>query len=300
MDILVTGAGGQLGSEVARLGEAQGLNIVALTRHDLDISKPEAVEAAVEYFRPKVVVNAAAYTAVDKAETDEAAVYSVNRDGPSYLAKVAGKIGAALIHISTDYVFDGTKAGGYTEDDPVTPIGVYGQSKEAGERAVREIIERHIVLRTAWVFDEQGDNFVKTMLQVGAERDELRVVDDQIGCPTYAADLADAVLTLAGRIARGNFSESGYGTFHCTGRGQTSWCGFARRIFKIAEPRMQKIPNVVAIPSSEYPTVARRPANSVLDCGKMELVHGIRLRTWQSALTDMLSRLNKSGRCKLV
>ena len=223
-DLLVTGANGQLGFEIARLAAGHGLTCSAMTRDDLDITDPEAVKNAVARVRPKVIVNAAAYTAVDKAETDKDLAFRVNRDGPGFLAEAAEASGAALVHISTDYVFDGTKQGAYSEMDPVAPLGVYGESKEAGERAVREAVDRHIILRTAWVFDSHGANFVKTMLRVGAARDELRVVDDQTGCPTYAADLADTILTLSKSYCAGTMPENGYGTFHCAGTGAVTWC----------------------------------------------------------------------------
>lgn len=291
MQLLVTGANGQLGFEVARLGKLRGLDLKALTRAELDIGNRNRVKAVIEQFRPKIIVNAAAYTSVDKAENEAELAFCVNRDGPGYLAEVARDIGAVLFHVSTDYVFDGTKVGPYVESDPVSPLGVYGASKEAGENAVREATNRHVILRTAWVFDAHGANFVKTMLRLAKEREELRVVDDQVGCPTHAADLADAALTLAVRILADSFPANGFGTFHCAGSGQTTWCGLARKTFELSVSRLGKTPTVIPIPSSEYQTPALRPANSVLDCSLLNQVHGLKLRPWSQALEEMLSSL---------
>lgn len=286
-DILVTGANGQLGWEISR--RAGGRSIIALHRNDLDITNRDAVGKAVAEWSPKVVINAAAYTAVDKAESDPDTAFAVNRDGPAHLAEACAARGIALIHISTDYVFDGSQERGYRESDPVAPLGIYGKSKLAGEEAVRSALQQHIILRTAWVYGIHGQNFVKTMLRLGAERDQLRVVDDQHGCPTFAGDLADAVLIIAERILRGTVQQSGYGTFHCTGSGATTWCGFARKIFEIAAPHLPHNPAVEAIMTAQYPTPAVRPANSVLDCSLLDAVYGIRLRHWEEALVDMLN-----------
>jgi dTDP-4-dehydrorhamnose reductase len=235
-----------------------------------------------------VVVNAASYTAVDKAESDAARAYAANAEGPRNLARACADAGIPLIHISTDYVFDGAKAGPYTEDDPTGPLSVYGASKLAGEQAIAESGVRHIILRTAWMYGLHGQNFVKTMLRIGREREVLRVVDDQHGCPTYAGDLADAVITLAKRLIEAPVSAHHLGVFHCTGSGEATWCEFARRIFALAGPRLPRIPRVDAIGSAEFPTPVRRPANSVLDCGRLARAHGITLRAWPDALAEML------------
>ncbi|MGQ3031182.1 MAG: dTDP-4-dehydrorhamnose reductase, partial [Ferrovibrionaceae bacterium] len=246
---------------------------------------PETATAVVAAMKPGVVVNAAAYTAVDKAESDADQAFLVNRDGPAALARAAAAVGAPLIHVSTDYVFDGTKDGAYTEDDPVAPVSVYGRSKEAGERAVREAAERHVILRTAWVYSPFGNNFVKTMLRLGAEREELRVVADQRGCPTAAADIAAAIVRLAG-------ADHGWGTYHYSGAGPTTWHGFAEAIFAGAAARGAKVPaRVTAIGTADYPTPAVRPANSVLDCSRIDRVHGIVARNWREALEDCLDAL---------
>ena len=199
-DVLLTGANGQLGWEVARRAAAAGLSCHAVDRGALDITDADAVTRTIADLRPAVVINAAAYTAVDRAESDEASAFAVNRDGPTYLAEACAAGGITLVHISTDYVFDGTKKSAYTEEDPMVPLGVYGASKLAGEEAVRRLCPRHIILRTAWVYGIHGQNFVQTMLRIARERDTVRVVDDQRGCPTFAGDLADAILELAVRL----------------------------------------------------------------------------------------------------
>ena len=287
VDILLTGVGGQLGWEVARRVQAP-LTIQALGRAHLDITNRGQVLKAVAAASPKVVVNAAAYTAVDKAEADRNTAFAVNRDGAAHLAEACARHNLPLIHVSTDYVFDGRKPAPYMEDDPPAPLGVYGASKQAGEVAVREGCARHVILRTAWVHGVHGSNFVKTVLRLGRQRSLLRIVDDQYGSPTFAGDLAGAVISVAGRIIDSTLPPNGTGTFHCAGSGTTTWCGFARRIFSVAGPRLETAPKIHAITTAEYPTPARRPANSVLDCGKLARIYGIVLRPWEEALAEML------------
>lgn len=289
--ILLTGADGQLGWEVARRAAAAGIACHGAGRATLDITNRDAIRRLVRNARPSVIVNAAAYTAVDKAEADAEAAYAVNRDGPAHLAEACADAGIPLIHVSTDYVFDGSKPTPYREDDPVAPLGVYGASKLAGEEAIRRRCPQHIILRTAWVYGIHGHNFVKTMLRLGHEHDQLRVVDDQRGCPTFAGDLADTILALASRLdggAAGPMPVDGFGTFHAAGQGTTSWCGFARRIVALAGPRLTRRPLVQAIATADFPTPARRPANSMLDCDRLARVHGLRLRPWDAALPEML------------
>ncbi|MFC5355640.1 dTDP-4-dehydrorhamnose reductase [Azospirillum himalayense] len=295
--LLLTGADGQLGWEVARRAAPAGIACRSTGRATLDITDRDAVRRLVREAAPSVVVNAAAYTAVDKAEADADAAYAVNRDGPAHLAEACADAGVPLIHVSTDYVFDGSKPTPYREDDPVAPLGVYGASKLAGEEAVRRLCPRHVILRTAWVYGVHGHNFVKTMLRLGRERDRLRVVDDQRGCPTFAGDLADTLLALAERldVTAGAMPAEGFGTFHATGQGATSWCGFARRIFELAAPHLAKVPHVEAITTADFPTPARRPANSVLDCGRLARVHGLTLRPWEMALPGMLDSVLSSS-----
>lgn len=287
--ILVTGAGGQVGTELLARAAQHGHDVTGLVRADLDISDAAAVQAAVARIKPSLIVNAAAYTAVDKAEEDRDAAYAINRDGPANLAAVAKAAGIPLIHISTDYVFDGSKDGAYLESDPVAPLGVYGASKEAGEQAVRSALDEHVIMRTSWVYAAHGANFVKTMLRVGKDRDQLRVVADQFGAPTSAADIADAILTIATRIADGN--RSSWGTYHYTAEGQTSWHGFAEAVFARAEPVWGRRPEIEAIPSSDYPTPAKRPTNSVLDAGKILAAFTVPRRPWQDGLDEVLEVL---------
>lgn len=294
-DLILTGANGQLGQEVTALAGKHGLSLKAFDRAALDISDPLAIRDVFIAHKPAVVLNAAAYTAVDRAETDEQAAFKANSTGPAMLAEVCADHDVGLIHVSTDYVFDGSKTGAYVETDPVAPLGVYGRSKEAGEVAVRQCLERHVILRTAWVYGVTGGNFVNTMLRLGGERDELSVVADQIGCPTFAADLADAALLIARQMVDGTVPDGGHGTFHCTGAGDVSWHGFAEAIFDGAKRQGHKGCVVHAILSSDYPTPAERPANSALDCTKLETTYGLKLRPWQDALADRLERSARKG-----
>ena len=287
--LLVIGANGQVGWDVNRQACAAGLSCLALSRAQLDITNRDLVFRTVEQVRPTCVVNAAAYTAVDKAEDDAETAYAVNRDGAKSLAAACAAVGASLIHISTDYVFDGEKSAPYKEDDAVAPLGVYGASKLAGEEAVRGHCSEHIILRTSWVYGRHGHNFVRTMLRLGRERDSLRVVDDQFGSPTFAGDLSAAILKLVSDLRCGAWPDGGFGTFHCAGHGITTWCEFARAIFR----RAPSPPVIEAIGTVEYPTPAKRPRNSALDCTKLAHVHGIVLRPWETALEAILDDLTK-------
>lgn len=288
VDVLLTGARGQVGWEVARRAAAAGFTVKACGHSDLDIAQRDAVARAVDDAAPKAVINAGAYTAVDKAESERDAAFAVNRDGPANLTDACARAQIPLIHISTDYVFDGAKTSAYVENDPVAPLGVYGASKLAGEDAVRSSGARHVILRTAWVYGIEGHNFVKTMLRLGRERDTLRVVADQHGCPTFAGDLADAILAVV-RNVTANPKPDMWGTFHCVNAEATTWNAFARKIFDLAAPKLGKKPVVEAITTADYPTPAKRPANSVLDCGKIKRIHGIALRPWPAALEDVLN-----------
>ncbi|MGY8962463.1 MAG: dTDP-4-dehydrorhamnose reductase [Rhodospirillales bacterium] len=287
-DVLITGADGQLGWELRRRAKARTITTRALNRSDLGITDKDAVLNAVTTTKPRVLINAAAYTAVDKAESEPAAAFAINRDGPKHLAHACAEAGIPLIHISTDYVFDGTKDSPYGEGDHAAPLGTYGASKLAGEDAVRDGLQQHIILRTAWVYGVHGNNFVKTMLRLAETQSKLRVVNDQHGCPTFAGDLADAILDIVQHIIFRTVPKDGYGTFHCTGSGRTTWNGFAEKIFEFATTDVDKRPAIEGIATTEYPTPARRPANSILDCGKLTHTYGITLRPWQDALADML------------
>jgi dTDP-4-dehydrorhamnose reductase len=261
---------------------------------ELDISDPAAVIGMFHAVTPSVVVNAAAYTAVDQAESDADLAYMVNRDGPRNLAEACDENGIPLIHISTDYVYSGAKKGAYVEDDPVAPAGVYAQSKAEGDRAVTSCLEKHIILRTAWLYSIYGHNFVKTMIKLGHERETLRIVDDQYGCPTDAADLAAAILQIIVQFQ--DKREIPWGIYHYCGKGRTNWYGFAKKIFEISRNYDSfMVKSILAVPTSEYPTPAKRPASSVLDCSKIENAMGIVVRPWEESLSHMLKRLYTSS-----
>jgi dTDP-4-dehydrorhamnose reductase len=277
--ILVTGGAGQLATALA---SAPGVHRVG--RPDFDFDRPETIESAFRAAAPRLVVNAAAYTAVDAADTDADAAYRANRDGPATLARLCAEADVPLIHVSTDYVFDGTKPDPYVETDPVAPQGVYGASKLAGEEAVLQACPKAIVLRTAWVYAATGKNFVRTMLAVGKTRDRLTVVADQHGCPTTATDLADAILAIIARLHRTGWDPAYNGIFHAAGTGATTWHGLAVATFEEAARHGAKVPEVVPIATADWPTPAKRPANSRLDCTRLDVVFGVRLPHWRESL----------------
>ncbi len=293
VDILLTGADGQVGWEIARQ-TPQEVTVQALTREHLDITDQKSVLESIESAAPKVVINAAAYTAVDQAESDEKCAFEVNRDGPAHLAHACREHDIPLIHLSTDYVFDGSKSGPYVETDRPSPLGIYGKSKLAGEAAVQDEGCAHVILRTAWVYGVHGNNFVKTMLRLAKERQSLQVVNDQFGSPTFAKDLARAVIAIAERMITGTRPPDGLGTFHCVGGGTTTWHQFAAKIFDIIDSTGAHSPNIQAIPTSQYPTPAPRPLNSILDSSKLKQIYGISLRPWEQALEDMLNEVVKA------
>lgn len=284
--ILVTGMGGQVGHFLTQKLTGK-VELLATDSKMLDITQPQAVSETVESFSPDVIINAAAYTAVDKAESESARAYAVNADGAKYLAQAAQSVGAALLHISTDYVFDGTKSTPYNEADETNPQSVYGNSKLDGEQAVIASCEKAIVLRTAWVFGEHGNNFVKTMLRLGAERDELGIVSDQYGAPTYAGDIADTLIAIAERIVSGQAVD--YGVYHYSGSPYVSWYEFAEAIFTQAQKQslLKHIPTVKPIQTSDYPTAAKRPSNACLDCNKIQHTFSVSLSDWKNALTNL-------------
>lgn len=289
MKLLITGSNGQLGWELCRQGKASEFLIIPLDIPEFDITDQDQVNDAVSKADPDMVVNAAAYTAVDKAESEKDLAFSVNSDGPSYLAVACHKKGIPLIHISTDYVFDGCKDDPYCEMDQVSPIGIYGTSKAEGEERIRRTLKEHIIIRTAWLYGVHGNNFVKTMLKLGKEREEIRVVADQYGCPTFAADLAGAVLDIAARINKGQ--RRSWGTYHYSGGGSTTWFDFASKIFEIAKLYEEfKIKKVIPIKTSEYPTAATRPMNSAMDCSLMCSEFNITTPPWEQSLDNMLGR----------
>lgn len=285
MRLLATGGTGQ----VARALAARGARVVG--RPEFDFDRPETIAAVFRAQAPELVVNAAAYTAVDAAEGDEGAALRANRDGPAELARLCAVAGTPLIHISTDYVFDGTKGAPYVETDEVAPLGVYGRSKLAGEQAVQAVCPRAIILRTSWVYAATGKNFVRTMLNAAARTGHLRVVADQQGCPTAAADLADVILAIAARIGRDGWRDEFAGVFHAAGTGATTWHGFAEAIFAAAARHGTTPPVVEAITTADWPTPVRRPADSRLDCGKLEAVFDLRLPPWQESLARVIGEM---------
>lgn len=294
MKVLLLGGNGQVGHELRRSLAPLGDVVVATRAGGLpdgapceaaDFDRPAILAELVGRVAPAVVVNAAAYTAVDKAEDDEAAAFRANAEAPGVLARACAARGIPFVHYSTDYVFDGRGARPYREDDPTAPLGVYGASKLAGEEAVRAAAGRHLILRTAWVYGRHGHNFMRTMLRVGAERDELRVVADQVGTPTPAGLIADTTAELL------RMQDTPSGTFHLTPRGETSWHGFAEAIFDeaVAHGLMARAPRVVAIATQDYPTRARRPSFSRLDVGKLERQLGRALPDWREGLRQVLA-----------
>jgi len=285
--ILVTGVLGQVGSELMRRSWPGVMDIQGSTMDQLDITDEGAVAVAVRDF--DLVVNAAAYTAVDQAESDRELAYEVNAQGPGNLAAACAANAIPLIHISTEYVFNGAKEGPWEEDDAVDPLSVYGASKEAGERAVRNAHDRHVIVRTSWLYAAHGHNFVRTMLRLGQERKSLRVVDDQVGTPTAAGDVAATILVIARRLLAGD--DGHFGTYHYTAKGQTSWCGFADAIFEGVEARWGWRPSVEPIRTVDYPTPAARPANSILACDKITRVFGPPRRSWRAALEEVMTEL---------
>lgn len=291
MKILLVGSQGQVGQELQRTLPHQG-QVVSLSRTELDLSQPGRIADVVSQIRPDVVVNAAAYTAVDRAETEASLAYCLNETAPSLLASAAKQYGAGMIHLSTDYVFDGSKNTPYTELDPTAPLGIYGQSKWAGEVAVQRASFQALVLRTAWVYGAapSAKNFVKTMLRLGTERDQIKVVADQVGSPTWAHDIALAVSALVPHVLSGST-----GIYHFTNSGVASWFDFAIAIFEEAHSLglIQTLPTVLPIATSEYPLPAKRPAYSVLSSDKITALLGQRPPYWRHSLRKMLMELTQ-------
>lgn len=287
--ILVTGGTGQLATALATLG---GDRIRRVGRPEFDFDRPDSIGETFAAVAPGLVVNAAAYTAVDLAETEQAAAFRANRDGPEALSRLCADAGIPLIHVSTDYVYDGEKPSPYVESDAVGPRGVYGASKLAGETAVLASGARAIILRTAWVYAATGRNFVRTMLNLGQTRDTLRVVADQQGCPTAATDLAAAILSIAHRLEQDGWDDARSGVFHAAGAGETTWHGLAMAVFREAARHGAKTPtSVEAITTAEYPTPARRPANSRLDCTRLATAFDFRFPDWHDSLVRTVNQI---------
>lgn len=282
MNILLTGVKGQVGWALRRSLASLG-HITAVDREELDLADAAAIRARVRDLAPRIIVNPAAYTAVDRAESEAEQARAINAVAPGILAEEAKRCGAVLVHYSTDYVFDGAKPEPYLEDDPANPLNVYGATKWEGEQAIRASGVRHLILRTSWVYGRRGQNFLLTMQRLMHEREDLRIVDDQIGAPTWSQLIAEATAQILAQClspARGADRPEPWGTYHLTCGGATSWYGFARAIAELGGFSTRLLP----IPSSDYPTPARRPANSRLDNGRLERTFGIRLPDWREAL----------------
>jgi dTDP-4-dehydrorhamnose reductase len=291
MRILITGKNGQVGTELTHLYHSRS-DVVLTGRDECDLSSEPSIREVVRRIRPAVIINAGAYTAVDKAEAERALCFAINATAPRVLAQEAAQLGALLIHYSTDYVFNGEKSEPYVETDPIDPLSVYGESKAAGEAAIVEAGGRFLILRTSWVYAAHGKNFLRTMLRLGAERPELRVVDDQYGAPTSASAIAAASVRLVEQYEK-NSQSVVPGIYHMTAGGSTTWCGFAHAIFSagtlVTQPRVQPIP------TSAYPTPAKRPANSVLANDKFARTFGFRLPGWTQQLDEVLAGLQVAG-----
>ncbi|WP_046223473.1 dTDP-4-dehydrorhamnose reductase [Vibrio sp. ECSMB14106] len=286
MRVLVTGCNGQVGHCLVNQLD-NNVELLAVDRKELDITNRDAVFTLVSEFKPDFIINAAAHTAVDKAEEEVDLSYAVNRDGAKYLAEAVNNVGGTVLHISTDYVFPGNKQGVYSEEDETGPLSVYGKSKLAGELALAEANERHIILRTAWVFGEHGNNFVKTMLRLGKDREVLSIVGDQYGGPTYAGDIAQALIAIMNKLSVDNVSTL-YGVYHFSGAPHVSWCEFAQDIFQQAETKqLLKAPTLTSITTDMYPTPAVRPENSKMNCDKIQRNFGIAPCNWRAALDNI-------------
>ena len=288
--ILLLGRAGQVGGELLSRFDGRA-DVVAPSETDVDLRDEDGLRSAVRGARPSVVINAAGYTAVDRAESEPEVAHAVNAVAPGVLAEEAARLGAHFIHYSTDYVFDGSKGAPYVEADMPAPLGEYGRSKLEGERRVLAAGGRSIVLRTSWVYGPRGSNFLLTMLRLFEERDEVRVVDDQVGAPTTAGYLAAATL----RVVEAGPSPGECGLYHLTAGGMTSWCGFARRIHELDRRPSKRCARVVPIRTSDYPTPARRPAWSVLDCSKFVRAFGFPQRPWEELLEETMAEVAGSG-----
>jgi dTDP-4-dehydrorhamnose reductase len=290
--LLIFGAAGQVGQEVVNSARKGAVPVFGASRNDADITDEEAVARLVDQQRPSLIVNAAAYTAVDKAESEPELAYWINAHGAETVARVAARSEVPLLHISTDYVFDGTKAGRYTEEDPISPACVYGCSKAEGEKRVRTAYPRSIIVRTAWVYGFYGSNFLKTILALANTREHLRVVSDQKGCPTATADIAGAILAVAKQkdiAARG-------GLFHFAGSGIATWHDFAEAIVDVQTRWTGKRPRVDKITTDLYPTPAERPKNSSLDSTHFELTFSYRAKPWRARVTEVIDRMMRTAR----
>ena len=287
--IYVLGAGGQLGREMLRATPPAGLGLRGFSRQELDVTDPAALMAAIGAADCALVVNCAAYTAVDKAESDVQASFAVNVGGVAAMARACDEAAVPLVHVSTEYIFDGRKNGPYVEADQPSPLNAYGQGKAEAERHVRLLAKRHVILRTSWLFSAHGHNFVKTILRLAQSHERLRVVVDQIGCPTPARDMAEAIMHIAGQLLAGK--QDGFGTFHYCGAGPVSRLEFARAIVEQARPHLGETPEIAPTSQSAFPTPAARPANCVLDCAKIVKAYGLAQKSWEPGLADVITEL---------
>jgi len=291
MRILVTGKEGQVDTSLQVLADSQAdIELIRIGLPEIDLSKPDTLDDVVRNAEPDIIISSAAYTAVDKAESEIALAEAINGHGPGRLAELAAERNIPILHLSTDYVFAGDKAGLYDETDQPAPTSVYGHTKRLGEMLIQKATPNHVILRTAWVYSPYGNNFVKTMLRIGQSRDEINVVADQYGCPTYAPEIARGLIQVARRIV-GDQDPSLRGIFHLTGQGETTWAGFAEAIFTGAAERGTKPVRVKPITTSEYPTPARRPANSRLNGQKLADTYDLKLAPWQTSLMECLDAL---------
>jgi dTDP-4-dehydrorhamnose reductase len=289
--ILITGGSGQLGDALVKLCLSQGIAFKAVSRPEFDFEQPETIAVCFAAANPDLVINAAAYTAVDKAEGDVAAATAGNHTGPLALARLCENAGIPFIHVSTDYVFDGNKGAPYVETDPTGPTGVYGATKRDGEEAILATAAQAVILRTAWVYAAHGKNFARTMLTAGRKMPVLRVVADQRGTPTAATDLAAAILAIAAKIREMGWRAEYRGIFHATGSGETTWHGFACAIFESAAASGYTAPEIQGIRTEDWPTPTRRPPDSRLDCGKLTRVFGVTLPSWRKTLPKIVGDL---------
>jgi dTDP-4-dehydrorhamnose reductase len=292
--ILVTGVSGQVGGALVPRLKVQGFEPLAVPRNDMDLASPQSIFSCLERRAPDLVINCAAYTAVDKAESEPDLAFAINGEAPARMAEWCAIHAVPLVQVSTDYVFPGDGRRPYREDDPVAPRSVYGASKLAGEEAIRATAASHVILRTAWVYAANGKNFVRTMLRLGQERDSIGVVADQRGCPTSADSIADALCVIAGRLAAGGTGLP-TGTYHFVDAGETTWHGFADRIFQLAERRWGRRPTVLPITTDQYPTPARRPAYSVLDTAKFRRTFDFAPPSWQDSLERVVDEIFSSS-----
>lgn len=290
MRILITGADGQLGRELINQGQLKGFSVQAPSEDDMDITDLEKIDRCMAFHQPEVVINAAAYTQVDKAESEAALAFAVNTTGSANLARMCAKNKIPLVHISTDYVFDGQKGTSYLETDTISPVGVYGRSKAEGEIEIRSHLKEHIILRTSWLYGIHGHNFAKTILKLATTKPKIRVVADQYGSPTNAADLAQTILIISDRMQFNN--DVDWGTYHYCGQGVISWYNFAEKIVGLARLYADvKTTRIEPIATADYPTRALRPIYSALDCSRIQKHFGINPKPWQKSLEITIKEL---------